>query len=90
MFWYYPHWGNQGGSPGAVVREGKWKLIRWAWPARSELFDLEADPDESNDLSNKQPELVERLGKEIDSFLKNTQAQPFTPNPNFKGEFKKW
>jgi arylsulfatase A-like enzyme len=90
MFWHYPHWGNQGGSPGTAVRDGKWKLIRWGWPARIELFDLEADPGESQDISATQPELVERLGKEIDSFLKNTQAHPFHPNPNFKGDFDKW
>lgn len=90
LFWHYPHWGNQGGSPGSVVREGKWKLIRWAWPARTELFDLEADPSETKDLSAAQPELVERLGKEIDSFLMNTHAYPFTKNPNFKGDFEKW
>lgn len=90
MFWHYPHWGNQGGSPGSVVRDGKWKLIRWAWPARTELFDLEADPGESNDLSTKQPELVQRLEKETDSFLKNTQARPFSRNPNFEGSFEKW
>ena len=90
LFWHYPHWGNQGGSPGTVVRDGKWKLIRWGWPARTELFDLDADPSESNDLSTKNPELVDRLGKEIDSFLKNTQARSFTQNPNFKGSFEKW
>ncbi|MFN4872345.1 MAG: sulfatase [Akkermansiaceae bacterium] len=90
MFWHYPHWGNQGGSPGSAIRDGKWKLIRWAWPARNELFDLEVDPGESNDLSAKQPELVDRLSKEINFFLKNTQARSFTQNPNFKGSFKKW
>ncbi len=90
MFWHYPHWGNQGGSPGTVVRDGKWKLIRWSWPARTELFDLEADPGESQNVSSAQPELVERLGKEIDSFLNNTRAYAFTQNPNFDGSFEKW
>ncbi len=90
MFWHYPHWGNQGGSPGTAVRHGKWKLIRWAWPARSELFDLETDPSETKDLSTSRPELVEHLGKEIDSFLKNTQAYSFSQNPLFEGDFKKW
>ena len=90
MFWHYPHWGNQGGSPGTAVREGKWKLIRWGWPARSELFDLEADPSEKNDLSTKQPEQVERLENQIDTFLKKSEALPFAKNPNFAGAFEKW
>jgi hypothetical protein len=62
----YPHWGNQGGSPGIAVRDGKWKLICWAWSARTELFDLESDPGESMDLSASQPERVGQLGKKID------------------------
>ncbi len=90
MFWHYPHWGNQGGSPGTAVREGKWKLIRWGWPARSELFDLEADPSEKNDLSAKLPERVEGLEKQIDTFLKKSEALPFAKNPNFAGAFEKW
>lgn len=90
LFWHYPHWGNQGGSPGTAIRDGKWKLIRWAWPARTELFDLEADPGESNDLSSAQPERVVELEKEIDSFLRETQARSFSQNPNFSGKFEKW
>jgi arylsulfatase A-like enzyme len=38
------------------VRDGRWKLIRWtkesAWPGRMQLFDLEVDPRELNDLSS--------------------------------------
>jgi arylsulfatase A-like enzyme len=90
MFWHYPHWGNQGGSPGTAVREGKWKLIRWAWPARTELFDLESDPGESMDLSANQPERVGQLGKKIDLYLKNSHAHSFAQNPNFEGNFEKW
>lgn len=37
------------------VRDGRWKLIRWteasAWPGTVQLFDLETDPRELNDLS---------------------------------------
>jgi arylsulfatase A-like enzyme len=90
MFWHYPHWGNQGGSPGTAVRDGKWKLIRWAWPARTELFDLEADPGESVDLSASQPERVGQLEEKINFFLKSTRARSFSQNPNFKGDFEKW
>jgi hypothetical protein len=72
------------------VREGKWKLIRWAWPARTELFDLESDPGESMDLSANQPERVGQLGKKIDLYLKNSHAHSFAQNPNFEGNFEKW
>jgi arylsulfatase A-like enzyme len=90
MFWHYPHWGNQGGSPGTAVRAGKWKLIRWDWPERIELFDLEADPGESNNLAEKEPEVVGDLSSRISNFLGATKAYRPAKNPNFKGEFKKW
>ena len=27
LFWHYPHYGNQGGEPSSIIREGDWKLI---------------------------------------------------------------
>ncbi len=90
LIWHYPHWGNQGGSPGTAIRDGKWKLIRWAWPARTELFDIEADPGESNNLAENQSDVVDRLQKEIDSFLRETHAHSFSRNPDFSGNFNKW
>jgi arylsulfatase A-like enzyme len=44
VFWHYPHWGNQGGTPGSAVRLGDWNLIRWAWGKTPELFNLADDP----------------------------------------------
>jgi arylsulfatase A-like enzyme len=29
LCWHYPHYGNQGGAPGAAIRRGDWKLIQW-------------------------------------------------------------
>jgi arylsulfatase A-like enzyme len=90
LVWHFPHWGNQGGSPGTAIRAGKWKLIRWGWPARTELFDLEADPGERTDLASRQPETVAALSGQIDAFLAETRAFLPTKNPDFKGEFLKW
>ncbi|MFK7850615.1 MAG: sulfatase [Akkermansiaceae bacterium] len=90
LFWHYPHWGNQGGSPGTAVRKGKWKLIRWHWPERTELFDLEADPGELKDLFADESEVASELGKLIDSFLEKTNARPPHRNPDFNGKFPKW
>ena len=90
MFWHYPHWGNQGGSPGTAIRAGKWKLIRWDWPERTELYDLEADPGESKNLASEEPEIVGDMSSRIISFLGATKAYRPAKNPDFKGEFRKW
>jgi len=29
VYWHYPHYGNQGGSPGATMRSGNFKLIEF-------------------------------------------------------------
>jgi arylsulfatase A-like enzyme len=46
---------------------GRWKVIREGWKKRDHLYDLEADPAERVDLSADQPELLERLLKEMDA-----------------------
>lgn len=90
LFWHYPHWGNQGGAPGTAVRAGKWKLIQWQWPARTELFDLEADPGEKTNLAAEHPEITSDLTSRIDDFLAETKALQPHKNPDLKGDFKKW
>jgi arylsulfatase A-like enzyme len=50
-------------DPGSgALREGKWKLVWTATlPPRVELFDLNADPSDANDLSAAYPEKVAEL-----------------------------
>ena len=51
IFWHYPHYGNQGGSPGSAVRLGDWKLIEWFEDGRSlELYNLRDDAGETENL----------------------------------------
>jgi arylsulfatase len=48
----------------ALVRQGKWKLSNLEYPfdeAEFELFDLEADPGETNDLAGSEPEKYQEL-----------------------------
>ncbi len=49
-----------------AVRRGRWKFhvartLGQAWEEIRELYDLEADPGESNDLSEKHPKIVSEL-----------------------------
>lgn len=48
-------------TPAASVRRGTLKLIHWFEDDRVELYDLAADPGESDDLSSERPEVVREL-----------------------------
>jgi arylsulfatase A-like enzyme len=56
-----------------AIVEGRWKLIRDQRSANSELYDLEADPNERLDLAGAQPALRARLERALDSWLKNME-----------------
>jgi arylsulfatase A-like enzyme len=49
-----------------AVRDGRWKLV-WSalLPPKVELFDLEADPSETTDLSASNPEKVAELQERV-------------------------
>ena len=53
------------------VRQGKWKLVRYKVKADrfAELYDLEKDVGEQNDLSKKYPEKVVKLTEILDAHV---------------------
>jgi hypothetical protein len=53
------------------------------------LFDLEADPGEQNDLSEKHPEIAKRLLGELRQWRKAVHAEMMAPNPSFDPTPKK-
>jgi arylsulfatase A-like enzyme len=76
FYWHFPHywWGTRI-KPYSVVRDGKWKLIRRYESDTVELYNIEDDLSEKNDVSKEHPELVERLGRELDDWLKKVGAK---------------
>lgn len=80
LFWHYPHWGNQGGTPGSAVRQGDWKLIEWYWGKQPELFNLATDPGEQQNLATTQPERLSELTGQLNRFRQETQALPPSPS----------
>ena len=83
IFWHYPHYGNQGGSPGSVIRKGDWKLIKFYEEGQPlELYNLKEDISEYNNLADQYPERVQQMEAELDQWLQEVDAKFPSPNPN--------
>lgn len=80
VYWHYPHYSNQGGTPGAAVRDGPWKLVHWFEDNRVELFNLDDDIAERNDLATKEPRLCSRLQRNLDQWRAQIDAAMPTVN----------
>lgn len=85
LFWHYPHYSNQGVEPGSAVRLGKYKLIDNFEKERQELYDLEKDISETNDLSAVYPEKTRELFKLLNDWRGKTNAKMMVPNPKWEG-----
>lgn len=84
LFWHYPHYGNQGGAPGAAMRQGDWKLIQWSENEQQpELFNLKNDLGETKNLAAQEPERVKAMLAELHAWQKDVGAVMPTPNPAY-------
>lgn len=83
LFWHYPHYGNQGGAPGAAIRRGNWKLIEWFEDSKLELFNVTADPSETKNLADAEPERVRQLRGELHAWQQDLGARFPTTNADF-------
>jgi arylsulfatase A-like enzyme len=84
LFWHYPHYSNQGGKPGAAIRQENLKLIEWYEDGRVELYDLAADPGEHRDLAGERPADAARLRDRLARWRESVVAQMPTPNPDYR------
>lgn len=86
LFWHYPHYSNQGGSPHGAVRLGDYKLIEWYEDMRVELYNLKDDAGEHHDLTGENPSKARELVKLLHDWRRQVKAQMPTPNPNYKAD----
>jgi arylsulfatase A-like enzyme len=83
IFWHFPHYHGSTWTPGTAIRSGKWKLIQFYDYETVELFDLEKDLGELNDLSSVYPEKVKELQERLREIQLKTNAQLPSVNPDF-------
>jgi arylsulfatase A-like enzyme len=82
LFWHYPHYSNQGGVPAAAVRLGEFKLIQRLETGKVNLFNLNNDPGELNDISISFPEKKTQLLNLLTNWYKDVDAQFLKPKAN--------
>jgi arylsulfatase A-like enzyme len=83
IFWHFPHYGNQGSSPGASVRRGDWKLIEFFEDNHIELYNLRTDPGEKEDRATAEQSHATELRSHIHEWQKSVTAAFPAPNPAF-------
>ncbi|MEC5128727.1 arylsulfatase [Verrucomicrobiales bacterium BCK34] len=82
MIWEFAGYRGQ-----VAVRDGKWKAVRrdvtTKNPAAWELYDIDADRSETNDLANQHPEIVGRLEQ---AYRETRRIEPDFPSPLYDGD----
>ncbi|HTS62160.1 MAG TPA: sulfatase [Candidatus Acidoferrales bacterium] len=83
LFWHYPHYSNQGGTPAGAVRVGDWKLIEFFEDGRQELFNLSQDIGERRNLALREPRVRARLYERLKGWRGSVGAAMPRPNPAY-------
>jgi len=81
LIWHFPHYRHAPG-PYSILRKGNWKLIQFD-EGISELYDLENDLSESNNLAEKEAEKVKTMRARLSAILESMDAKRPIANPDF-------
>jgi arylsulfatase A-like enzyme len=74
LFWFYPHYGNQGGQPGSAIRLGDYKLIEFFADGTQELYNLQDDIGEKTNLADSLPDIRLQLSEKLHAWQINVKA----------------
>ena len=86
IYWHFPHYSNHGyQSPGGAIRLGKYKLLEYYENGTVQLFDLENDIGERNDLAKSRPDVAKKLTQMLQAWRKEVDAKmPYLKTKNSK------
>lgn len=83
LYWHYPHYSNQGGVPGGVIREGDWKLIEFYEDNHLELFNLKNDLGERTNLAQREGSRAKAMQAKLARWRTARKAIMPTANPAY-------
>ncbi|MEC8789782.1 MAG: sulfatase/phosphatase domain-containing protein, partial [Verrucomicrobiota bacterium] len=83
LYWHYPHYHGSTWKPGASIRDGDWKLIKFYHPDKVELYNQAQDPSETNDWAKKNPDKVRELESKLVAWQTKMKAKLPVPNPDY-------
>lgn len=86
LFWHYPHYGNQGGEPVSIMRKDNWKIIHYWEDNHLELYDLNTDLSETNNLAELNKEKAQELETQLMDWLKSMDTQYAEEDPEWDEE----
>ena len=70
--------------PGSAVRDGRWKLIEWHEDDAAELYDLQADPSETQNLAQRHADVADRLRSSLSAWRRDVGAKFPASNPGYR------
>lgn len=88
LFFHYPHYADQGGTPGSAMISGDWKLILFYETNSVELYNLKLDPTEQYNFASTFSDRAAVMLRELHAWLKETGAVLPTVNASYTGETK--
>jgi arylsulfatase A len=83
LYWHYPHYSDQGGTPTGAVMEGDWKLIEFFEDGHLELYNLALDPGEQYDFASSFADKASALHEKLIRWRQTVDAAMPKRNPEF-------
>lgn len=83
LYWHYPHYHPGGATPYGAIRAGDYRLVEFYENGKVELYNVNRDVSEKNDLAAAEPAKRDELLTRLRAWRKEVGAQMPTPNPDY-------
>mgnify|MGYP005843198879 FL=1 len=67
--WHYPHYHGSEWRPGSAIRQGNWKLIEFYESGKLELYNLNTDVSEQQNVIDDHPDLARELRNTMHQYI---------------------